>query len=206
MRAASVAAPPIIARPALATNEALARTAERTVASNDLFAWPRTLKQWRWLMHVGRKLRFVRNAPRRTIRRRSRWARPWSTVGRKQMKYTVVMIPSATRTRVLLTQGPDELLRALLPSPSQMRHERAAITFLEGLALWLDAKLHVVLSVDAREAGFCLGLTDEMGIGMRSVFFDVEVHDRARRRRGQRMRGVGDFAELRQLRLVPDGN
>jgi len=126
------------------------------------------------------------------------------------MKYTVVMIPSATRTRVLLSHGTDELLRAILPPPSAVRHEQAALTFLQGLSLWLDAKLHVVLSVDEREAGFCLGLTDEMGLGVRSVYFDVEVHDRrARRRRGQRIRGIGDFADLRQLCLrwlVPDGN
>lgn len=125
------------------------------------------------------------------------------------MKYTVVMIPSAMRTRVLLSHGPDELMRAHLPSPSQVRHERAAISFLEGLSLWLDTKLHVVLCVDARETGFCLGLTDEMGVGIRSLYFDVEVLDRgARRRRGYRIRGVGDFADLRQLRLlwlVPDG-
>jgi hypothetical protein len=64
-----------------------------------------------------------------------------------------------------------------------------------------------VLSVDAREAGCCLGLTDELGIGVRSLYFEVEVRDRrVRRRRGQRIRGVGDFADLRQLRLVPDGN
>jgi hypothetical protein len=124
-----------------------------------------------------------------------------------QMRYQVVIAPSATRTRVLVTEGPDELLRAVLPSPSQLRHERATITFLEGLALWLDAKLHVVLSVDAKEAGFCLGLTDEMGVGVRSLFFDVEVRDRrARRRPGRRIRGVGDFVDLRQLRLVPDDN
>jgi hypothetical protein len=126
------------------------------------------------------------------------------------MKYTVVIVPSSTRTRVLVTQGPDELLRAILPPPSSVHHERAAIALLQGLSLWLDAKLHVVLSVDDREAGFCLALTDEMGLGMRSVFFDVEVHDpRARRGRGQRIRGVGDFADLRQLYLrwlVPDGN
>jgi hypothetical protein len=42
-------------------------------------------------------------------------------------------------------------------------------------------------------------------VGVRSLFFDVEVRDRrARRRRGQRIRGIGDFADLRQLRLVPD--
>jgi len=123
------------------------------------------------------------------------------------MKYQVVIVPSATRTRVLVTEGPDELLRAVLPSPSQLRHERATTTFLEGLALWLDAKLHVVLSVDAKEAGFCLGLTDEMGVGVRSLFFDVEVRDlRVRRRPGRRIRGMGDFADLRQLRLVPDDN
>jgi len=126
------------------------------------------------------------------------------------MKYTMVMVPSATRTRVLLTHGTDELLRAILPPPSAVHHERAAIALLQGLSLWLDAKVHVVLSVDEREAGFCLGLTDEMGLGMRSVYFDVEVHDRrARRRRGQRIRGIGDFADLRQLYLrwlVPDGN
>jgi hypothetical protein len=123
------------------------------------------------------------------------------------MRYQVVIVPSATRTRVLVTEGPDELLRAVLPSPSQLRHERATTTFLEGLALWLDAKLHVVLSVDAKEAGFCLGLTDEMGVGVRSLFFDVEVRDqRVRRRPGRRIRGMGDFADLRQLRLVPDDN
>ena len=122
------------------------------------------------------------------------------------MNYTVVLIPSAMRTRVLLSHGPDELMRALLPSPSQVRHTRAAITFLEGMSLWLDAKLHVVLSVDARAAESCLGLTDELGVGLRSLYFEVEVRDRgAGRRRGQRLRGVGDFADLRQLRLVPDG-
>src|SRR5690242_7625579 len=101
------------------------------------------------------------------------------------MRYQVVIAPSATTTRVLVTEGSDELLRAVLPLPSQLWLERATITFLEGLALWLDAKLHVVLSVDAKEAGFCLGLADELGLGMRSLLFDVEVRDRrARRRRG----------------------
>jgi hypothetical protein len=127
-----------------------------------------------------------------------------------QMKYTVVMVPSATRTRVLVSHGTDELLRAILPPPSAIRYQEAALALLQGLSLWLDEKLRVVLSVDEREAGSCLGLTDEMGLGLHSIYFDVEVHDRrARRRRGQRIRGIGDFADLRQLYLrwlVPDGN
>jgi hypothetical protein len=122
-----------------------------------------------------------------------------------QMTYTVVLIPSAARTRVLITAGPDELLRAVLPPPSQLQYERATSAFLESLALWLNAKLRVVLSVDAREAGCCLGLTDELGLGVRSLFFEVEVRDRrTRRQRGQRIRGIGDFSDARQLRLVDD--
>lgn len=118
------------------------------------------------------------------------------------MTYTVVIIPSPTRTRVLVSHGADELLRAMLPPPSLVRHERATIAFLEGLAQWLDAKLHVVLSVDERAAGCCLALTDEMGVGLRSIYFDVEVHDPGgRRRAGRRIRGIGDFTALRQLHL-----
>ena len=121
-------------------------------------------------------------------------------------RYTATLVPSSTRTRMLLTHGPDELMRAVLPPPPSIYRERAVPMLLEGLAQWVDAQVHVVLSVDAREAGFCLGLTDEMGIGVRSVFYRVEVVERARRsRRGTRIRGVGDFADLRQLRLVPDG-
>jgi hypothetical protein len=121
--------------------------------------------------------------------------------------YVVVISPSAKWTRVLVTHGPDELLRAALPAPSGMRHERSVPVFLEGLALLFDTSLHVVLSVDGREASCCLGLTDEMGLGLRSLYYEVEVMERGvRRRRGSRLRGVGDFGDLRQLRLVPDGD
>lgn len=119
--------------------------------------------------------------------------------------YKAVLSPTAKWTRLLVSHGPDELLRAILPPPSQVRHERAATALLEGLSLWLDTRLAVVLSVDAREAGFCLGLTDQLGVGAQSVFYRVEVTERGRRRRrGTRIQGVGDFADLRQLRLVPD--
>lgn len=118
-------------------------------------------------------------------------------------QYTVTVMPSTTRTRVLVTHGPDEILRAILPPPAQIRHERSVPRFLEGLSLLLDSSLRVVLCVDAREAGFCLGLTDERGLGERSLYFRVEVVPRnTRRRRGRHIRGIGDFADLCQLRLV----
>jgi hypothetical protein len=120
--------------------------------------------------------------------------------------YKVVLSPSANWTRVLLTHGPDELLRAILPPPSQVLRDRPVPTFLEGLAEWLDVRLPVVLSVDARETGCCLGLTDDLGLGKTCLYYQVEVQERGvRRRRGTRIRGLGDFGDLRQLRLVPSG-
>jgi hypothetical protein len=119
--------------------------------------------------------------------------------------YTVVISPSATQTRVLVSRGPDELLRAYLPPPSQVHHDSAMRRFLEGLALLLDRSLRVVLSVDAREAAFCLGLTDELGLACRAIFYEVEVVPRRlRRRRGRRIRGVGKFADLHPLRVATD--
>jgi hypothetical protein len=117
--------------------------------------------------------------------------------------YKLMLAPSSRWTRVLLTHGPDELLRAVLPQPSLVRHERAASTFVESLALWLDTALPVVLSVVERGAPCCLGLTDELGVGRQSVYYRVEVSSPGGRRRGSRIRGVGDFDDLRQLRLVP---
>lgn len=120
--------------------------------------------------------------------------------------YNAVLSPTGKWTRLLVSHGSDELLRAILPPPTQVRHARAAATLLEGLSLWLDTQLAVVLSVGAQEAGFCLGLTNDLGIGDRSVFYRVEVVERGhRRRRGTRIHGVGDFGDLRQLCLVPDG-
>lgn len=94
-------------------------------------------------------------------------------------------------------------MRANLPPPSCVRYERAVTTFLEGLSMWLDHKIQVVLSVDAQGASFCLGLTDELGIGHQHVFFDVSVSLRKPRphRRGARIRGLGDYSDLRQLIL-----
>ena len=121
--------------------------------------------------------------------------------------YRLLLSPSSKWTKVLLSHGPDELLKALLPPPSQVRHERAAQALIEALSLWLDTTLPVALCVDAKDASFCLGLTDEMGIGIRSVFYRVEVTEReiGRRRRGIRIPGVGDFRDLRQLRRWCDG-
>jgi hypothetical protein len=179
------------------------KTAEST---NGDDAPPSSRKPRLWLMQVERKLPFRLNARRPPAPPRRSTKCPWSTArGERMDSYKVVISPSTKWTRILVSHGPDEILRAILPSPAEVRHSRAASTFLEALSLWLDRTLPVVLSVDARDSGFCLGLTDEMGVGMRSVYYRVEVSERGpHRRRGTRIQGVGDFSDLRQLRLVSD--
>jgi len=120
-------------------------------------------------------------------------------------RYVVSISPSQSRTRILLLDGKDEIMRAVLPCGASLRHRRAVDTFLEGLSLWLDSKLHVALSADASDVSYYLELVDELGCPARSVFYEVEVVEPPAHRRGRRLRGVGNFADLRQLSLVATG-
>jgi hypothetical protein len=120
-------------------------------------------------------------------------------------RYIVSLAPTQSRTRVLLLDGKDEIMRAVLPAGPSLRHRRAAGTFLEGLSLWLDAKLHVALSADASDVSYYLELVDELGCGVRGVFYDVEVVEPSAHHRGRRLRGVGNFADLRQLSALATG-
>jgi hypothetical protein len=102
--------------------------------------------------------------------------------------------PSSEVTRLYLTWGTAELLRAALPPPGA-QHPSAAPTLLEGLSLWLQRPLSVVLCADAEETSSGLGLCDGFGIGNETLHYEVEVIDRRRRR------GLGSFSDLRQLSL-----
>ncbi len=120
-------------------------------------------------------------------------------------RYTVMLSTSTSRTRLLLLDGQDELMRAALPSGQLLRQRRAAKTLLEGIALWLDAQVSVVLSADEAEPSYYLDLVDELGMPTRSVYFDVRLVERAGRRQPRRLRGVSDFSDLRQLSLLAGG-
>jgi hypothetical protein len=67
---------------------------------------------------------------------------------------------------------------------------------LEGLSLWLQRPLSVVLCADAEERSSALGLCDVFGIGHETQHYEVEVHDPRCRRIG-----LGSFRDLRQLSL-----
>jgi hypothetical protein len=120
-------------------------------------------------------------------------------------RYTVMLSTSTSRTRLLLLDGQDELMRAALPSGQLLRQRRAAKTLLEGIALWLDTPVSVVLSADEAEPSYYLDLVDELGMPARSVYFDVRLVERTGRRRPRRLRGVSDFSDLRQLSLLAGG-
>jgi hypothetical protein len=115
----------------------------------------------------------------------------------------VTVAPEGTRVR-LLAMGPQgELMRAILGPPARM-HSRAAATLLEGLALWQQQPLSVVLCVDGSVDGYAMGLLDALGEGVRTLHYEVDVtHLDACRPR--RLGGVGNFRDLRRVTRCAQG-
>jgi hypothetical protein len=103
--------------------------------------------------------------------------------------------PNPLATRILVTFGEDDVLKAVLPPPTQV-HPRAAETLLEALSLWFARPLFAVLVADAQGTSPALGLCDGLGTGRKTLCFEVEVYDRALRRRA-----LGSFSDLHQLAL-----
>jgi hypothetical protein len=125
---------------------------------------------------------------------------PWPRKARIMERITVTMQPLADQTRLLVMAGKDEVMRAIL-GPTTASHPRAAATFLEGLALWHQQALSVVLCADVEVCSSATRMLDQLGFGTRAVHYDVEVALLAHPRRGRRIQGFGNFADLRQLCL-----
>jgi hypothetical protein len=113
---------------------------------------------------------------------------------------TVTLAPEATRVRVLVTGPEGEMMRAVLGAPSRM-HPRAARTLLEGLALWQQQPLCVVLYADSPDDGCAMGLLDALGMGERTLHYEVGIAVKGAGRR-RRLGSVGNFRDLRQLTLL----
>jgi hypothetical protein len=110
------------------------------------------------------------------------------------------MQPLPRETRLLAMAGRDEVMRAIL-GPTTLSHPRAAATLLEGLALWHQQALSVVLCADAPACSSATRMIDDLGFGTKTVHYDVEVAFPAHPRRGRRIHGFGNFGDLRQLCL-----
>ena len=116
-------------------------------------------------------------------------------------RLTVTLDPRAGETRLLMMEGRDERMRAVL-GPATRAHPRAASILLEGLALWHQQALSVVLCADVGDDTSALRLEDALGFGVRNVHFEVEVALRERGRRPRRLATLGNFGDLRQLCLM----
>jgi hypothetical protein len=115
----------------------------------------------------------------------------------------VTIAPQIDRTRLLVVENRKEVLKAVLGPPCQV-HPRAASTLLEGLSLWYQTPLSVVLSADEQGISSKLHLCDGFGFGNKSLYYEVGVafESRCRRRRkapSREVRGLGSFADLRHL-------
>lgn len=113
---------------------------------------------------------------------------------------TVTIVPTRSETRILVTVGQDEVMKARL-LPATHIHPRATPMLLEALALWYQQRVHAVVSVDA-DAFFVpdLGLADGLGLGERTVHYEVLWVDRRELgQRGRRVRGLGDFRGVRRI-------
>lgn len=115
-------------------------------------------------------------------------------------RLTVTMKPLPQETRVLLMAGRHELMRGIL-GPVAASHPRAVATFLEGLSLWHEQALSVVLCAGDTGSSCATRMYDGLGYGAKTVHYEVEVVYPVRPRRGRRISGFGDFGELRQLCL-----
>jgi len=117
------------------------------------------------------------------------------------MEYTMAFKLDRDRVRLVLVQGDQELLRASLPLPERFWSGKPAKALLESLALWLDTRLRVVFAAADPADGWSLELTDELGIGCRTLFYEV-VPIKPRRVRRRRLGGIGDFRDVHQLCLL----
>lgn len=119
---------------------------------------------------------------------------------------TVTIAPEPDRVRLLAMTPTFDVLRAIL-GPISGAHPRAAATLLEGLALWHQRPLSVVLSAEDADDGCALGLCDALGFG-RTLHYEVGLAFPDRRARGRShrrdVRGLGDFRDMRQLALWRD--
>jgi len=112
------------------------------------------------------------------------------------MRATVRMRLTTSATRVLVTDRYGrEVLKAQLPAATAA-HRLATRTLLEGLSLFCDARLRVVVSAESEELSCAQGLSDGFGFGADTLHYEIDIAPSASERR----RGMGSFRDVRRLR------
>jgi hypothetical protein len=118
------------------------------------------------------------------------------------MDELVMTISASEReTRILLTQGPDEVMKARLRAVATPSHRFAGPMLCEAMALWHDQRVRAVVSAESEEILFALGLCDGLGVARATLHYVVEPLFRDDPpRRGQRLPGLGNFRGEHRLR------
>lgn len=118
------------------------------------------------------------------------------------MDELVMTVCATTReTRILLTHGPDEVMKARLRSVSKPAHRFAGPMLCEAMALWHDQRVRAVVSAESEDILFALGLCDGLGLADATMHYVVQPLFRGEPvRRGQRLSGLGTFRGEHRLR------
>jgi hypothetical protein len=116
----------------------------------------------------------------------------------------VAIHPRGSETRVLATEGSGlPLLKARLAAHPW--HQRALPTLLEALALWQSRRVHAVLVAGDGDGTSVTSLCPDLAAEhARTPLYTLDVVEGRRRRpprRSDRIDGLGDFRDLRQLML-----
>lgn len=114
----------------------------------------------------------------------------------------LAMHPRPTGTRILAQAGPGEtLLKGHLAS--RPTSPRAVAAFLEGLALWQGVPIRAALCVESEaDTSVTSSFLESVVDYGRAPLYELEVVPAGRRRkRRDRLEGMGDFRDLRQLLL-----
>lgn len=113
----------------------------------------------------------------------------------------MAIAPERQVTRVIAMAGPGEtILKARLsPSPS---HPRAMATLLEAVALWQGTQVRAALCASEKDGGSDTSIYREAFTDGGGPLYTLDwVPGLRERRRHRDVRGVGAFADLRQLVL-----
>ena len=87
---------------------------------------------------------------------------------------TVAIAATYEETRLLAMRGPRAVLRARLAS-STFAHRWTLPLLLESLALGWQQPLRVVLCAESEALSSGLQLTDDLGLGRSTLFYEVEL-------------------------------
>ena len=113
---------------------------------------------------------------------------------------TALLTTTRDVTRILVRMDDDVVIKAALLPCYWGPHRRAIPTLLEAMALWHQAPVHAVVSVRDVASWSALGLAEELDGGISTTYYTIEMRAPVRER-GQRIRGLGSFADAQQLDL-----